>query len=279
MNRRSALPRYGYAFGVWVPGDNAKMYRFFLIPEGKLRKVAGGRFPIRFLILLTLLGLLLPSGCLFHKKTPAAAPALPPAVRIVLLPVNAPAGRPELRPAALAATVQMAECIVAAPDLEPMPFWESTPAVLQILGASRTITDEIAEFTAGRLTARWGAMGDLIAVKSAFTLRVDFIPSKASLVPFRYEQQSPLDSLQPQFQEAFAQFLRYLIVRPLATDRIQPLDAGRLKEVAQALDTEYGWFVTAKPGAAGKVVENLARTHRDVARILFNPTLYPVLAK
>ncbi len=255
------------------------MHRSPMIPEGVNRKFAHAQTLFLILILLALPGLFLQSGCFFRKRTPAAAPALPAPVRIILLPVNAPEGKADLRWTSLAATVRMAEIAAAAPDLEPMPLWESTPAVLQTLGNSRTITAEIAEFTAARLTARWGTVGDLITVNNAPTLRLDFIPSKPSLVPFRYEKPSAINALGPQFQEAFTQFLRYLIVRPLMEDRIRHLDAARLKEVAQALDEEYGWFVAAKPGAAGKVVEDLARSNHDVARLLFNPTLYPVLAK
>jgi hypothetical protein len=255
------------------------MHRSPMIPEGVNRKSTHAQTLFRILILLALPGLFLQSGCFLRKRTPAAAPALPAPVRIILLPVNAPEGKADLRWTSLAATVRMAEIAAAAPDLEPMPLWESTPAVLQTLGNSRTITEEIAQFTAARLTARWGTVGDLITVNNAPTLRLDFIPSRPSLVPFRYEKPSAINALGPQFQEAFTQFLRYLIVRPLMEDRIRHLDAARLKEVAQALDVEYGWFVAAKPGAAGKVVEDLARSNRDVARLLFNPTLYPVLAK
>jgi len=248
-------------------------------PEGVNRQFKQAHTLLRILILLALPGLILQSGCFWRKRTPVAAPELPAPVRIILLPVNAPEGKPDLRWTALAATVQMAEIAVAAPDLEPMPLWESTPAVIQTLGNSRTITAEIAEFTATRLTARWGTVGALMTSNDATVLRLDFIPSRASLVPFRFEKQGPIDALGSSFQEAFTQFLRYLILRPLVEDRIHRMNPLRLKEVAQALDAEYGWFAAAKPGAAGKVVEELARSNRDLARLLFNPTLYPVLGK
>ena len=248
-------------------------------PEGVNRQFKQAQTLLRILILLALPGLILQSGCFWKKKTPAPAPELPAPVRIILLPVNAPEGKPELRWTALAATVQMAEIAVAAPDLEPMPLWESTPAVIQTLGNSRTITAEIAEFTATRLTARWATVGELITLNNAPALRLEFIPSRASLVPFRFEKQGSIDALGPRFQEAFTQFLRYLILRPLVEDRIRRMNAIRLKEIAQALDVEYGWFTAAKPGTAGKVVEELARSNRDLARLLFSPTLYPVLAR
>jgi len=255
------------------------MHTSAVIPQGVNRQFKQPQTLFRILILLALPGLILQSGCFWRKRTPAAAPELPAPVRVLLLPVNAPEGKLELRWTAMAATVQMAEIAVAAPDLEPMPLWESTPAVLQTLGNSRTITAEIAEFTATRLTARWATLGELTDADSSPTLRLDFIPSKASLVPFRFEQKGPVDALEPRFQEAFTQFLRYLLLRPLVEERVRRINPLRLKEIAQALDVEYGWFVQAKPGAAGKVVEELARSNRDLARLLFNPTLYPVLGK
>jgi hypothetical protein len=255
------------------------MHRTPLNPDGVNRKSTRIRSLFPVLILLVLPSLMLQSGCLFRKRTPAAAPTLPAPVRIILLPVNAPEGRADLRWTALAATVQMAEIAVAAPDLEPMPLWESTPAVLQTLGNSRTITAEIAEFTADRLTARWATVGDLLTVNKTPIMRLDFVPSRASLVPFRYEKPGSIDALAPHFQEAFTQFLRYLIVRPLMEDRIRHLDPAGLRAIGEAVDAEYGWFVPAKPGAAGKLVDNLAISNRTLARLLFNPTLYPVLAK
>ncbi len=239
------------------------------------------RRQITFLSLISpaLLGLLLFPGCFFRHKAPAAPPTLPAPVRVVLLPVNIPDDKPELQWTSFATTVMLAESALAAPDLELVPLYESVPAVLQTLGNSRHITDEIAEFTAARLTARWAAEGEITALKDAYTLRVDYIPSRPSLVPFRYEKACALNAMDARLQEACAQFLEYLILRPLAPDKLKPLDANKVKEIAQALDAEYGWFTTAKPGQANKLVEELVVTNRNLAKLLFSPTLYPVLAK
>jgi hypothetical protein len=244
-----------------------------------LRSDMRAHTPARILISLALLGSLLLPGCLFRKNKPGPPPTFPAPVRLLLLPLNIPRDYVDLRWASLATAVMMAEIALAAPDLEPVPLWESWPAALQTLGQSRTITPEIAEFTAARLTARWAGQGDLLIAQNAFIVRVDFVPSRPSLVPFRYEKSSSLDGLAPRFLEAFEQFLRYLTVRPFAKEKIRPMDAKQLQEVAQALDVEYGWFVPAKPGNAAKLVGELANVNRDLARLLFNPSLYPILAK
>ena len=231
------------------------------------------------LILVCLAGLLLQPGCLFKKRAPAAPPTTPAPVRILVLPVNAPLDNAGLQMTGISAAVQMLEIALAAPDLEPVPLWESIPAALQSLGTSRTVTDDIAEFTATRLAARWGIKGDFLTTGSVPTLRLDFIPARPSLVPFRYEKQAGEGDIQARITECYDQFLRYLVVRPLTVASIKPLEANRLMELARALDSEYGWFVAAKPGSAGKIVEDLAASHNELARLLFNPALYPVIGK
>ncbi len=237
------------------------------------------RIPRRLLIALALSGLLFEPGCIFRKHKPPAAPAIPAPVRVALLPMNVPDGTAELHWVSLATMAMMVEVALAAPDLELVPVWESVPAALQSLGNSRTVTTDIAELVAVRLSARWSSQGEIIKVGKTFTWRVDFIPAKPSLVPFRYEKPSTVEALSAQTQEAFDQLLRYLIVRPLEVSKLQPLDAKKLREIADALDAEYGWFGAAKPGTSGKVVEDLARSKPALARLLFSPTLYPVLAK
>ncbi len=235
--------------------------------------------PRCLLIALALSGLLLEPGCIFKKNKPPAAPVVPAAVRVALLPMNVPDGSAELHWIALAAMAQLMETALAAPDLELVPVWESIPAAIQSLGNSRTVTTDVAELVATRLSARWSTEGEITKTGKAFTWRVDFIPAKPSLVPFRYEKPSTPEALALQTQEALDQFLRYLIVRPLPASKAQPMDAKKLREIADALNTEYGWFGTTRPGANGKVVEDLARSKPALARLLFSPTLYPVLAK
>ena len=241
--------------------------------------IAGAHTARRLLVVLALTGLLFEPGCIFRKHKPPAAPASPARVRVVLLPMNVPDGSPELHWISLATVAEMADTASAAPDLELVPVWESVPAALQSLGNSRTVTLDIAELVATRLSARWSSQGEIIKAGKTFTWRLDFIPAKPSLVPFRYEKTSAVEALPSQAREAFDQFLRYLIVRPLEVTKTPSLDAKKLREIADALDAEFGWFGTAKPGTSGKVVEDLARSRPALARVLFSPTLYPVLAK
>lgn len=255
------------------------MHKFSLIPDRALLKVMRTSIHSPLLISLALLGLLFEPGCIFRKHKAPAAPTLPAPVRIVLLPLNVPQGSADLHWVALASTVMMANASLVAPDLEPVPLWESAPAALQSLGNSRTVTVDIAALVAARLSAKWSIQGDIWSANNEISMRMDFIPAKPSLVPFRYEKQISVDGLGSHFEEAFDQFLRYLIVRPLESEKIQPLDTKRLKELAEALDSEYGWFAPVKPGAAGKVVEDLARSNPGLGRLLFSPTLYPVLGK
>jgi len=256
------------------------MHRTLLIPDLISRKGMRPFISFPFLISLTLLGLLFAPGCLFRRhKSPPPAPVIPAPTRIAFLPMNIPQKNTELRWVSLAAPVLMAQVAQGAQDLEPVALWESIPTALQSLGDSRTITADVAELVATRLTARWATQGDIRPANDALFLRLDFIPSRSTLVPFRYEKESSIDELDPHMRVAFDQFLRYLIVRPLNEDNIQPLEAKKLKEVAEALDIEYGWFQPAKPGEAAKIAEDLAHSNPSLARALFSPTLYPFLGK
>jgi hypothetical protein len=231
------------------------------------------------LIALAVLGLLLGSGCLFRKRKPPAAPALPAPVRIALLPLNVPQANADLRWMSFATIVTMGEIAQAAPDLEIVPVYESVQAALQSLGNSRMLTQDIAELVATRLSARWASNGEITAAGNSLTLLVDFVPSQSTRTPFRYQKPLPAEAIQSRLMEAFEQFLRYLIVRPVQADRLKLLDMKKLREIADALDAEYGWYGTPRPGASTKVVEDLAQSNPRLAKVLFSPTLYPVLAK
>jgi hypothetical protein len=265
-----------------MPGDNAIMHIFAIDPARAKRAKTRLFIPRRGWCALALVVLLVQPGCLFrifHKKKPPAAPAIPAPVRVALLPLNIPQGDTELTWFSFATTAVIADVALAAPDVELVPIWESIPAALQSLGNSRTVTTDIAELVATRLSARWATEGDIIKSAKGLTVRVDFIPSRPNLVPFRYEKAFEPEELPDRFQEAMDQFLRYLIVRPLDLEKLEPMDPKMLREIAGALDAEYGWFGPAKPGSSGKVVEELARTRPALAKLLFSPTLYPILAK
>jgi hypothetical protein len=235
---------------------------------------------LRIVLLVGLSVLLIQPGCLFRKRAAPAAPQLPAPIRVAFLPLNVPQGTPDLHWIAVAAAIVAADTALAAPDLEPAPLWESIPAALQSLGNSRTVAREVSEMTGARLSAKWTTEGEVRSEKDGTIIRLDFTPSNPSIIPFRYEKPLVLDRIGIQFCDAFDQFLRHLIVRPIQQDKIAAWDLKRLRAIAEAVDLEYGWFTTsAKPGAAGEVVEDLARTDLPLAKLLFSATLYPALAK
>ncbi|MGD0307854.1 MAG: hypothetical protein ABSC02_01085 [Acidobacteriota bacterium] len=254
-----------------------KMHLLSSMPKRSQRKSL-----VALLLSLAFLALLLQTGCLLHpfhifKHKPRPAPVIPPPARIALLPVNLPSDDANLRWYSFGSVVLMDEVAHTASDLEPIPLWESMPVTMQALGNSRTITADMASQIATRLAAKWASAGDLLTADNSVTLRLDFIPAQTTVVPFRYEKPVSGDVLADRLTESFDQFLRYLIVRPLNIDGIRPIEVKTLKEVAEALDAEYGWFTTAKPGVAGKAVEDLQKEAPGLARLLFSPTLYPSL--
>ena len=215
------------------------------------------------------------AACLLRKPKAAAPKATPQPVRIVYLPLNVPSDNTDLRWVSLAVPIMMAKVSEEAPDLDPVPLWEAMPVAVEAAGNLREITAENAAYIASRLTAKWASQGDLSPTKGGVLMTVDFIPAKSTLIPFRYQKESGIDSLGGHFEDAFDQFLRYLILRPLTRPEGKSVAAAQMKEVAEAFDREYGWFVTAEPGKSDKVVSELAASDSRLARLLFNPNLYP----
>jgi hypothetical protein len=217
----------------------------------------------------------LQSACLFKRgKAPKPAPA---AVRVVFLPFNAPAADKELRWAALAAPAMMAIVSERARDLDVVPLWQSMPIAVEAAGASRTFTAETAANVGSWFSAKWAAMGEFTPAGTKVSMVIDLIPSASTLVPFRYIKAGRIDPVGSTFPSAFTQFLHYLALRPLlpATKKEQSLSS--LRNLAETLDLEYGWFVDAQPGKAQQAVSELADSDMRLARLLFSPTLYPLL--
>ena len=75
------------------------------------------------------------------------------------------------------------------------------------------------------------------------------MPAKANRIPFRYEKRCSVNSLQENLSEAVSQFLRYVAARPLTRGKGPAIDAKDLREIAEALDREYGWFATPRTPA------------------------------
>ncbi len=233
---------------------------------------------LRAAAVLTVLVMLLQPACLFKKHKAAAPPAPPTSVRIVYLPLNLPSENTDLRWLSLAVPVIMAKVAENAPDLETVPLWEAMPVAVEAAGNSRSLTPESAAYVASRLSAKWATEGEFRPARGGVQVTVDFIPARTTLVPFRYEREGSIDSLGNHFADAFEQFSRYLVVRPMIKGATTNLNLKSLRQVVDALDREYGWSVTANPGKSDKIAADLAQSDSRLARLLFNPSLYPGMA-
>jgi hypothetical protein len=219
-----------------------------------------------------LVALLLP-GCLFKGKKGQESRYPTAPIRIALLPFNTP-DDPDIEQSALAALVIMAEVVERAPDLEAVPLWEVMPVATETLRTSREITPETAAYLATRMTARWATQGQIVPGENRTLIRLDFIPARTSVFPFRFEKEDELRSLPNHLNEAFKQFINYLIARPIEDPR-GGIDPAGMSKIADAINLEYGWYVDADPGKASSVVSDLLSSNRQLARFLFNPSLYP----
>jgi hypothetical protein len=231
---------------------------------------------LRLLALSALILISFQSAC--GKKSRAVfAPAEP--AKVAFLPLNVPDDQKDIQWVALAAPVLLAQICERAPDLQAVPFWESMPVAVDSAGASRIFTDASAESAANWLSAEWGTMGEVSqAQRERISFIVDFIPARTSQIPFRYMKTGRPDTISDGLPNAFTQFLRYLTARPLDKTREANPKMSSMKEVAEALNLEYGWFVEAQPGKAQEIIERLMREDKgDLARFLFSPKTYPQL--
>jgi len=248
----------------------------------RLKKPCYCRMQVNALLGLCLLAasavllLLFQSACSKKSKAPVAITS---PIRIVLFPFNVPAANKDLQWTAFAAPVLMAKASEQAQDLALVPLWETMPTAIESAGASRSFTQESAASLANWLTAKWSIMGEISPTKTGVSLTIDFIPAKSNQVPFRYMKVGRVDSLGNNFRDAIRQFLHYLAARPLGPAKRDEQSMTSVKPLAEALDREYGWFVDASPGKAQETVTELTRTDDRLARFLFNPSVYPVLAQ
>jgi hypothetical protein len=218
-------------------------------------------------------------ACFFRKHTKAAVPQAPvAATRIALLPFNIPSENTDLRWVSLAAPILMAKTVENSPNFEVVPLWQSYPVALESLGSGRNITPEVAAYVASRVGAKWATAGDLTPAKGGVWMRVDFIPAKTNLVPYRFEHETHLDGMAANFYEAFSQFGRYLVMRPLPKPEGRGQNVQSLRPLTEALDREYGWYTAADPGKSDNIVAGLRGTDSELTKLLFNPTLYSSLS-
>ena len=280
LSKKPGFPVPGSSSGI-VPedGDQADMAK----NRGMLSTVVRARDRccrtrsssrhLRVRACLALVLVVLAAGC--GKKEKIEVPQARGPVRVVLLPANVRSESADFQWVAMGVPMLMAEAAGESPDLEIVPLWESMPIAKETAGDTRIITEENAAYIASRLTARWATLCNVDPDKAGVSLLLDFIPSKPTLVPFRYEKKGPAGELGTYFQEAFDQFLRYLVAAPLKPQKLT--DQASLKALAEAVNREYGWSVPAEPGKSEEAAAGFARSHKTVAALIFNPNLYPVV--
>jgi hypothetical protein len=235
----------------------------------------GARSGVLLIVALAIAFVFFQSAC--SKKNKVAISPLS-GVQLALLPFNIPSGNQDLRWTAMAGPIMMAKISEYAMDIEVIPLWQSMPASLEAGGASRSFTAESAAYIASFLAVDWSAMGEISPSKSGVSIMIDFIPPRSLQVPFRFKKSGKIDDVGSQLPAALNQFFYYLGARPLAPIDKKLPTMTEMKSLAEVLDREYGWFVEANPGKANEVVADLARTDVRLARMLFNPALYPALA-
>lgn len=211
------------------------------------------------------------------SKKSKAEPVITSPVRIVLLPFNVPAGNKDVQWAALAAPILLAKTGQQAKDLDIIPVWQTMPTALQAAGSSRTLTVESAANLATWMSAKWALLGELTPSKNGVSVVIDFIPAKSNLIPFRYVKSGKLDSIGADFRDAYNQFLRYLVAKPVEPSR-KDANLASVKDLAEAFDREYGWFVEAEPGKAQDAISPLMGSDERLAQSLFNPSVYPSIS-
>jgi hypothetical protein len=221
--------------------------------------------------------LMMQSACSKKIKPEAVSSSSP--VRLVLLPFNVPSGDQELRWAAMAAPILMAKAGEKTPGLEIIPLWQTMPTALNAAGPSRAFTEQSAANVASWMSAKWSVLGELAPAKTGVSMVVDFVPARANVVPFRYLKTGKLDAIGASFYDAYVQFLRYLVAKPFQPEQDNEMTMTSVKDLAEALDREYGWSGEAEPGKAQEIVASLIRSNEQLARTLFSPTLYPSLSE
>ena len=225
---------------------------------------------------LMLLAALFQSACFLHGEKKAVMPTAP--VRVVFLPFNVPEQNKDLQWTSMAVPVMMAMISRESEVLEPIPMWETMRFTLETVRNSRTILPANAAYVANWLNAKWSVTGETATEsKEKVSLLIDFIPPQETSVPFRYLKNIRMEDFDGNVRKSFDQFLFYISAPVPESGGRKRISLISLRQLAGALDKEYGWTVPADPGKSEEVVSNLAQSDMWLARQLFNPTLYSVL--
>lgn len=203
-------------------------------------------------------------------------PATP--VSIAFLPLNTPEGDKDLQWASMAMPIMMDLIARDSETLKPVPLWETMRFTLESVGNSRTVMQQNAAYAANWLNAKWAAVGSLSKGKGdKVTLMVDFIPPDDTTIPFRYLKNVNMNDIDANVRKAFNQFLGYISAPVMDKTKGKHITLASLRQLAEAVDKEYGWTVAADPGKSEEIVANLIQSDRPLAQYLFNPSLYSIL--
>lgn len=225
---------------------------------------------------LLLVAALLPSACFLRGEKRAIMPTAP--IRVAFLPFNVPEENKDLQWTSMAVPVMLTMISRESEVLEPIPMYETMRFTLESVRNSRTVVPANAAYVANWLNSKWSVMGETATEnKERISLLMDFIPPQDTRVPFRYLKKIRTDDFDANVRKAFDQFLYYLSAPLPEKKGRKHISLISLRQLAAALDKEYGWTVTAEPGTSEEVVANLAQSDPWLARQLFNPTLYSIL--
>jgi hypothetical protein len=187
----------------------------------------------------------------------------------------------ELQWAAMAAPALLVKASRRLPDIEVVPFWEVMPVAISAAGATRRFDDESASSLANWVSVQWAVIGEIRRTKSAssHSMVVDFIPAKSNKVPFRHIRTRRVENIGTFFYLGLRQWLSYATGRPIPLLQTREPGLQKMQPLGEALDKEYGWFMTAEPGAAQSLINELTLEDEDWVKLMFSPTMYPSLAK
>ena len=225
---------------------------------------------------LILLAVISQSACFFRGEKRALLPTGP--VQIAFLPFNTPEGNADLRWISMAVPVMLASISRESEVLEPVPLWETMRFTLESTRNSRTINAGNAAYVANWLNVKWSIMGMVSGENSEnIELLIDFIPPQDTSIPYRYIKKIRMENFDKNVRKSFDQFLNYIAAPELEDSKAKHLTLPSLRQLAEAVDREYGWTVEAQPGNSEEIVANLVQSDVRLARYLFNPNLYPIL--
>ncbi len=225
---------------------------------------------------LLLVAALFPSACFLRGEKRAIMPTAP--IRVTFLPFNVPEENKELQWTSMAVPVMLTMISRESEVLDPVPMWDTMRFTLESVRNSRTIVPSNAAYVANWLNAKWSVIGETSTEsKERISLLMDYIPPQDTRIPFRYIKKIRVEDFDDNVRKSFDQFLYYLSAPLPEKGSHKNITLASLRQLAGALDKEYGWTVAADPGKSEEIVGNLAQSDMWLARQLFNPALYPVL--